>query len=614
MTNSTFGAITERASEVADSLTDGILSVLNKGGSANRKYPKLPNVTNAPNYRNGTWKDSQGYAFQVVRVTSNGEVKNIKEWQEFRLQINPQEMTQDEIFAVEVTPTFRGVVVEHHGTILKDITISGTTGVSPKRDMGGAVARTGRPILSAGHSGFEEFHELRSYFRTYVELKRSDSGEGGELRLIFKNFKDNESLYVEPQKFTMKRTASRAMLYDYNIVLKAVGVTSKKLKISHNRLGLISEASDYINTATELIAIGTQVINASVGIIRQVERDVSNTLLGPLRQINSALIALKGGQESIFGPFGLTRRFFENFNNELGRIESNFNDFLGRDTEDFNNATGRTATIVGDENRESTYSELRVLNGINKIKRGVLVLLSNNNLFAENVNDEAERISSFYSNINFVTPNSTRAITVLGTDTLQSIAARELGDPDRFKELAILNGLYFPYIDEAGGNGVLKPGDNILIPQLSSSSDTGVKKNKEYEITKLLTEAEKNLGVDIRLDKNNDLAISNVGDLDLIAGIDNMSQAILLRLALEPGSLQRHPEIGTGLQIGVKIRNAILAEMQNNIISSYESDLRVEAIPYLDIIQEGNTTKINMIIKLKDLEQPVPLPITLNAG
>ena len=64
---------------------------------------------------------------EAFRVDDKGKVKNADGadgFKAFRLQINPQELTQDEIFAIQVTPTFRGVLVEHQGVTLKDINIT----------------------------------------------------------------------------------------------------------------------------------------------------------------------------------------------------------------------------------------------------------------------------------------------------------------------------------------------------------------------------------------------------------------------------------------------------------------------------------------------------------
>jgi len=611
--------INQLVSQFSEGFSNGISRILGQQKTS-QKYPnsvggvEIQRITNRPAYDDGAWRGSLGYSFEVCRIDESGFCFSEPGWQEFRLQINPQELTQDEIFAIEVTPTFRGVIVEHHGTVLKDIVMSGTTGVSPGRRDGGANKSTGRAVLASGHSGYEEFHELRSYFRAYVEHKRVDDRTKGELRMVFRNFKDNEFLYVEPQKFTMKKTKDRRTLYDYTIMLKGIGVAEAPTHGGSNK-GIIGSIADVINKTSDAFGLATQVIEGGIGILRRTERDVSNTLLGPMRQINNMLQAIKGGKEALFGEFGVTRRFLLQFKNEAERIEGNFNDVIGRDTTSYNNATGRTSTLVAPSGRQATFQEFQILNAINRAKRATASLLSERSFFSEDAFAGNRRVEEAYTGrVVIQDPNSVRQYQISGLDTIQTLAARELGNADRYKDIVSLNNLKPPYIDPAGGDGVLKPGDTILLPKSDQIEDTGVKKNREFNITKLLSETEQNLGVDIRIDENNDLAISNIKDLDLIAGIPNMSQAIAIRIGLEPGDLKRHLHIGTGLKIGEKTRTNFLNDIRRRLISSLGSDLRVESIPFLELRQDGGTTQINALIKLKDLAQPVPLPITLENG
>jgi hypothetical protein len=594
------------------------------GGASDKNYPttNVEKITNQPKYSNKDWRLSRGYAFQVVEVDDrggvigNGDTKtnDAIDWKEHRLQINPQELTQDEVFAITVTPTLRGVIVEHHGVTLKDITISGTTGVSPLRREGGADARSGSPVLQSGHSGYEEFHELRSYFRVYAEAKRLGSQTGHQLRMQFKNFKDNEFLFVEPMKFSMKRSASKAFLYDYVIQLKAIGVATFAPKTSGGLLGALESIDDTIDTVQGYMQLGQQVISGGIGIIRRFDSDVKNTILNPLRAISAALIALKGGR-AVLSDFGISRKFISDFNNEVKRIENNFNDAIGRNMTAFNAASGRTPTLSG-TTRPSTYQELQILNGLGAIKKGnALLLAQDEKLFNEDVSAGNKRVTDIYSDkITIDTPNSVREKSIDGNDTIHTIATRELGNPDRFRDLVLLNNLKPPYIDAAGGPGVLKPGQKILIPQNKSNSEGGVVKNKEYNITTGMSSGEKALGVDIRVTDEGDLAISNIKDLDLVGGMDNMSQAVALKLYYEKGSLKRHPEVGTNLQIGRKVKSNNAKEAQEDIIRSFLSDSRIDALPYIDVSQEGSTTNINMLVKLRNLEQPVPIPLKLNNG
>ena len=620
-----YGKIQANVNAIAANIVDGISSVFGKGGNVpSKRYPSTVSgtnvslITNQPDYRKGAWKDSLGYAFQVYRVKAGTSTlidlsKNEGDWQEFRLQINPQELTQDEIFAIQVTPTFRGVIVEHHGQILKDITIAGTTGKSPKSREGGVVPATGKPVLASGHSGHEEFNELRSYIRTYVESKRVDGrGDDGELRLVFKNFKDGEFLFVEPQKFTMKRSAAKSVLYDYNIQLKAIGVAEAPGKVDSENFGLIGDIFKVVDQATSLLNASAQVFQASFALISRVEQDLVNTVLGPVTALSNTLESIRNGSSTVINR---TRSQVEFISRELDRVNNNLADAVGVAMGVYNTLAGRTSTLSAETGKTPTSSEIRALHGFQLAKRGVSLVLSENSLFQQSIGVENRSAESIYDNkITLPVPNSSRAVVILGGDTIQTLAARELGDPDRFKDIVILNNLRAPYIDDLGGNGVLSVGDKILIPQSSQQESTGVKRNKQFEISRLLNETEKDLGVDIRLDNNNDLAVGNNGDLDLIAGVDNLSQAILIKLNLEPGGLKRHLTLGVGLPIGRKVTTSLLSEIRSNLIGSLSSDLRIDSVPFLELKQEGGTTIINAVLRIKDLNLPIPLPITVTGA
>lgn len=600
----------------------GLMSgnIFGLGGGGAKNYPTnglidVHSVTNFKAKYAQEWKKNAGYAFQVVRVDSDGYSFNEDGWQEFRLQIPPQELSQDEIFAIEVTPTLRGVLVEHHGQILKDIAISGTTGISPNRAEGGA-SNDGRPVLQVGHSGYEEFHELRSFFRVYVESKRVDDRKStdGELRMIFKNFKDDEYLYVEPIKFGMKRSAKRPFLYDYAIQMKGIGVANQNaFKRDNSFMAVLEDLDGKLDSALGYLDEGQRLVRAGYAIINRFQRDLNGVLLAPTLAVRQAIANLRGGKAQTLTQLGVTRKAIDDLRHILNDTRANFNDGLGRATAEYNRQTGRTATLKGNPNRVTTYEEHSVLNGLNKIDKGLLLVAGlQNKVFEKSVAQVNADIISSYSGgqVDIKTPTSTSQHDIEHGDDVQSIATKLLGSPDKFKDIVALNNLKAPYISETGGPGVLKYGDKILIPRSSGTGSSGVIKNKEYNVTVGLTEAEKSTGVDIRLTDEGDLAVSNTKDLDLISGMDSLSQAVSLKFAYEKGSLKRHKQIGTSLLIGRKVgRN--LEEIRNEIVGSFSADNRVDSIPYIDLIQEGNTTTINMMLKLKGSDQPLPLPLVI---
>lgn len=132
----------------------------------------------------------------------------------------------------------------------------------------------------------------------------------------------------------------------------------------------------------------------------------------------------------------------------------------------------------------------------------------------------------------------------------------------------------------------------------------GILRKPDNNITADLTEAEKNLGVDLKLTKDYDLELSNLGDFKLIAGGANAAQAALLKLFIEPGGLLFHPEIGTDLQIGEKTRGAF--DIQTQVLRSLSTDPRFENVSAV-VQVEGNTVFVDVRITLAESGIEVPL-------
>jgi len=622
-------------------------------GSGQTLYPndigdnlKDFDITNKPNYGAGDWRQSRGYAFQVMNVIGS-ELKEAPGFQEFRLQINPQELQQDDIFSIMITPTLRGTVVEHHGVTHKDIMISGTTGISPNRREAGALSNSGRPalpVLTSGHSGFEEFHELRSYLRVYSEMKRVEvperdvTGSKKEMRLVFKNYKDSEYLFVEPIKFTMKRSSQRPHLYDYTIQLKAIGVANVSIKAEQGVMALIADVDSAIDTIAVGVNVALKIISGALPVITRVVRDFSHNILNQVRSVNQALQLIRNGKKAILGdppssypilptaadpnprtlqiaPSDLpqiTREYILGLIDTIEDAENNLSDAYGIDMSVYNSVIGRTPTVPGPSGG-TTYQQFQILNAIASMKRAMLLLASQDSLFEKNifqVNLEAIQASGeVYS---FQTPQSVRKVEILGGDTIQTIAGRELENVDRYRDLILLNNLIPPYIDSVASTGVLTVGDKILIPQQIPSDPVNIIKNKTYPITEGMSETEKDLGVDLLLDPENDLTITNLNDLKLVGGIENMAQAIVIRILIEKGSIKRHSTIGTRLQVGEKVRQNSLADLKSEIVTSLGSDPRITAVPFIQLNQQGGAIDILMIVKIRHFEQPVPIPIKLN--
>lgn len=227
------------------------------------------------------WLEKDGF------TRDQGAWIQAKDFGSFRLQLAPEELSQDEIFAINVTATQSGTVSEHNGIVFRDLTISGTTGVHPRRGTGGANNKGkvvfGSPSL---RSGYDEFHELRNYFRAYAESKRQGNAK---MQLLFDNQKDNELLIVEPQKFSLKRSASKATLYNYSITFKVIG----NYKIEDSKaMDLFDTIDSVMDQVQDLIFQARGIILKSLDILRGIETAIDQLILGPLRQLDLALTEL----------------------------------------------------------------------------------------------------------------------------------------------------------------------------------------------------------------------------------------------------------------------------------------------------------------------------------
>lgn len=119
-------------------------------------------------------------------------------------------------------------------------------------------------------------------------------------------------------------------------------------------------------------------------------------------------------------------------------------------------------------------------------------------------------------------------------DNLQAVAARELGDANRWPELVWLNGLKPPYLTDdpdAVAPGVVLTGDFIRVPAPGGNDRAELDdEGQAFERDCLL------IGKALVLDDGGDLAV--------IAGSPNLKQQLQNRINTPRGQLQRHPEYG----------------------------------------------------------------------
>jgi phage baseplate assembly protein W len=171
---------------------------------------------------------------------------------------------------------------------------------------------------------------------------------------------------------------------------------------------------------------------------------------------------------------------------------------------------------------------------------------------------------------------------ITNADTVESIAAHYLGHAARWFDIVLLNGLQPPYISETGAPGTVGIGDIIVIPTTVANPASAVGASDKPGLDLLGTDLAL---VDTALSAPGrpvvDLAIDEgtLTDLRVIGGIDNLAQAIQMRLWTESGSMPNHPKYGVRRSIGVTQTEGFLSMLQINYREALNQENRIQRVP-----------------------------------
>lgn len=156
---------------------------------------------------------------------------------------------------------------------------------------------------------------------------------------------------------------------------------------------------------------------------------------------------------------------------------------------------------------------------------------------------------------------------VRNNDTLMDVAARETGDFENWQSIATLNGLQPPWT----GPGGTAYGSQVLLPTGQQQPTSSVIPNYETNL----------LGVDFYLGPVNSPMLPWVGDFQLIAGYNNLRNALGRRLQTPIGSLIYHMDFGSRIpfEVGAVQNQETAGHITAYGVSALLSDPRVAAVP-----------------------------------
>ena len=554
----------------------------------------------------------------TAAFTGGDEVGNATD---YFFNVNPKAIAVSEPNAVHIVPTQNnGFYVESQGTVLRRLSISGTTGFRPARSKLNEDQLL--PNNPDEPTGYLNHIKLRNLFRNYSQIKK-DAKQAKNTYMVWYNGYTQEAWFCEPESFSTSKDASSPFISRYEIgitLLHKVAFSAITTKLSPGNLGqqfwlesirLASLALNrdnipgWMKTANNVSKEVARTIDIVSEGVKTVESYITNGLAlgGTALGIIPALAApiMQSTKNLLFN----TKSLVDTSKTIVDSLDNTLGDFGGL-WEDFGADIQSIATSVIWSTNALILSEL-YKNG-DSIKSNI----EEDNKYYRGTGGNINPPNDDYIYIESKVPKSINDLdTILGNN----------GAPPSTKPLLNwANNLKYPYISPIPSSNTLVPGDTIYIPYPNGKKIPDNIETKLFPLNIKLGLNEELLGRDIKLvsmvtgtgQKSFDFGISDTGDLDLVESKDNMIQAIYIKLNVERGELDLHPWFGFIDVIGMKSTLNLSFATNLAINDTMLSDGRIESISGLTIDVTGDTMRIKL--KAHIYGQSAAVPVTVSTG
>jgi len=543
----------------------------------------------------------------------------------FPLPLSPERFEYTLPFANQLTPQQEsGVVVERAGIVIADISISATTGWKMRTQLavtsGGGNAQFtsilgegGLPLPATEVSGQMAWWTLANRcFEGYSNLCK-DPRYANKTRLELHIMKEQLHLEVVPTQVRLHREVARERVtYRYEIGLKVIGPAKELIYDAIDDKSLFQSLKDTISKIRSTIQSIKALVDDVTAALDELSRFASG-LAGILDDIGDVISAADDLVNGVKSFLDIPSRFLDSVSTAIGSVADLFEDIASlpadvyqtfRKLEDQFDALKVSASDHFDDGWS------RVAEKYNAASSPTPPSVIRNE-YPEIQNDidaaatrSADGTMSITSAFGAVKPGDQRrqelalpgdrldpkgysgfSERTLGQgDTLQSLAARFLGDARRWPEIALVNNLRAPYLtNDSNLPGTLKVGAPITIPMVQA------KQGKTPIVTASETalgasQVEEQLGRDLFLVREGDQfgwAIDTAhGSVDgqIVGGVDNLGQAIETRLRTTRGENILYPGVGLPRLIGSSPRSDTRGEVALRVRQQILADPRVESL------------------------------------
>jgi hypothetical protein len=505
------------------------------------------------------------------------------------------------------TKTFGGLHVDDYGIDAVKIMLSGST-INQSLKM---IYRGSKE--SKWLSGEEEIYYLRDLITKYKtgeeNLKKKimiyDLSKYSETNKAGNRVKNYWQAF--PGDFKIRRSSDRPFTYKYSFEFTGISpdegeefkshgkppeLNAEHLNILRAMMEALMEAVNFIDRINGLANNVLDKINqvsALLKILGNIMSYAANTIAGIVDSIGDAIVGLIDGAASIVDGANsivslprtiqlkalnvglevqnasrdlmksvdsLSRSCRDSFSQEYREIPKEVLDQYGMNNEEFKDS------IIGMlKQAENTACRLSAASKSSDIPE---VAVGN-----PDPETGAQRIILSYGDA---------PVMIKDTDTLESLAVKYLGDPNKAIDIATYNG--------AASLSDLSPGSIIKIP--TTSRTQRMKRNLIFA----RREDRDNYGKDIMLSEDGRVIASNSGDYALADGTKNLSQAVLLRLR---ENVARRIRLNAyGIRTNISDPNAGVAYIISSIDLTVSRDPRVSSVDSIRFSGGGDSLNVDV--------------------
>lgn len=553
----------------------------------------------------------------------------------FPLPVGPDDFSYDLPFATTVTPTEEGgKVIERGGIITGNMRIGGSTGFKLRQQRTLTVAGGGGEFTSllaeVGNTALEDVSGQMSFwilanrcFEGYSALLQ-DPQYASKTRLELHIMKERLHLEVEPKSFGLRRSSGRERVsYRYEINLEVIGAASELIVVEDSNI------FDDIIDGVSKIRSTIQAVKATLDDINAARAELTHWVASIGSILDDAASVVQAGTNLVSGvkdTFDLPESFMSNLSGLIDstadfleetftlypEVSASFRDLgdqmdairvaaIGRYRDAWRNIADKynelteptkTAGEVGSliqAEIQDTYDESIAAGGTQSVEQVYGASVMPGDL-------GRQQLPKLGGRMNRNRYDGVQQVTVGDGDTLQSLAAKYMGDPQMWVDIAAANQLDPPYVtSSAKMPNTVQTGSTILIPiskrvpqnmVVAAPADI----DAQMGCDALVVPIGKQWGWEV------DLAHGGT-DIKKVRGIPNMVQGLGKRLRTVRGENILQPTLGVRRSVGARQFGDQVAEAVMLVRQQVMADPRVQRLIAMDFDSNLDALELTMNIQ-----------------